>query len=227
MLRPLAAAGRERQVWWLSGARGPDEHPFAAEAHALLASLPHAHERIFYSAAAPTERHRAHAAPRPDHPAGAGQAAHPGHHSVRVHLRACVVHDRHARRAVRVRHRPGASIFTELFGALDAINPGLTGPHRPRPRRPPGPPGTGPQVTFTHSGISTQFGDAWRGVLDLADACDVPTRWSCRTGVCHTFINPLLSGDISYHPRPARTPRPTGRSSSAAPSPRSDLVLDM
>ena len=67
MLYQLAAAGSEREVWWLYGARGPDEHPFADEAHALLASLPHAREHIFYSAATPAERHRAHAASRPDH----------------------------------------------------------------------------------------------------------------------------------------------------------------
>ena len=42
MLHQLAAARSERQVWWLQGARGPHEHPFAAEAHALLVSLPHA-----------------------------------------------------------------------------------------------------------------------------------------------------------------------------------------
>ena len=99
-----------------------------------------------------------------------------------------------------------ARIFTELFGVLDAINPGLTAQHRPPPHQPPGPPGTGPQVTFARSGITTAFGDAWRSVLDLADACDVPTRWSCRTGVCHTCVTPLLSGDISYAPRPPRTP---------------------
>ena len=87
MLYQLAAAGSEREVWWLYGARGPDEHPFAAEAHALLASLPHAREHIFYSAATPQERHRAHAASRPDHQGGARRAPHPGQRE-RLHLRA-------------------------------------------------------------------------------------------------------------------------------------------
>ncbi|MFY9652337.1 2Fe-2S iron-sulfur cluster-binding protein, partial [Trebonia sp.] len=119
-----------------------------------------------------------------------------------------------------------ARIFTELFGVLDAINPGLTAQHRPPPHQPPGAPGTGPQVTFARSGITTAFGDAWRSVLDLADACDVPTRWSCRTGVCHTCVTPLLSGDISYAPDPLELPA-DGQILICCARPSTDLVLDM
>ena len=119
-----------------------------------------------------------------------------------------------------------ARIFTELSGALDAINPGLTAQHRPPPHQPPGPPGTGRQVTFARSGIAAAFGDAWRSVLDLADACDVPTRWSCRTGVCHTCVTPLLSGDIRYHPDPLEPP-PDGQVLICCARPSTDIVLDM
>jgi len=52
-------AGHLVAAW---GTRTAD-HPFAAEAHALLISLPHAREHVFYGAATPRERHRAHAAP--------------------------------------------------------------------------------------------------------------------------------------------------------------------
>ena len=62
MLHQLAESRSERDIWWLHGARGPHEHPFAAEAHDLLASLPHAREHVFYSDATPAERRRAHAA---------------------------------------------------------------------------------------------------------------------------------------------------------------------
>jgi hypothetical protein len=55
MLHQLAAAHSQRDIWWLHGARGPREHPFAAEAHALLASLPNAREHVFYSAATPAD----------------------------------------------------------------------------------------------------------------------------------------------------------------------------
>ena len=225
MLYQLAAAGSEREVWWLYGARGPDEHPFAKEAHALLASLPHAREHIFYSAATPQERHRAHAASRPDHQGGARRAAHPGRRGDRLYLRAGLVHGRHARRAHRARRGPRAHPQRAVRRA---------GRHQPRAHRaaPPaaapaaGAAGTGPQVTFARSGITTAFGDAWRSVLDLADACDVPTRWSCRTGVCHTCVTPLLSGDISYAPDPLELPA-DGQILICCARPSTDLVLDM
>jgi ferredoxin-NADP reductase/MOSC domain-containing protein YiiM len=225
MLHQLAAAGSEREVWWLHGARGPGEHPFAAEAHHLLQSLPHAREHIFYSAATPAERHRAHAA--------SGRITRQGLARLRIPAAAASAYIcgpagfmtgmRDALTALGTRP---AGIFTELFGALDAITPGLTGQHRPPPHQPPGPPGTGPQVTFARSGITTGFSDAWRSVLDLADACDVPTRWSCGTGVCHTCVTPLLSGDISYHPDPLELPA-DGQILICCAQPATDLVLDM
>jgi len=52
MLHQLASRHSEREVWWLHAARGPREHPFAAEARALLAGLPDAREHVFYSTAA-------------------------------------------------------------------------------------------------------------------------------------------------------------------------------
>ena len=225
MLHQLAAVSTASgDVWWLHGARGPREHPFAAEAHALLASLPHAREHVFYSAATPAERHRAHAAPgRLTKESLAGLAI-PASASAYVCGPASFMAD--MQDALTALGVDPAAIHTELFGALPSINPGITGQARRPPHQPPGPPGTGPLVTFARSGITAPFGDDRRSVLDLADACDVPTRWSCRTGVCHTCVTPLLSGDITY-PRTRWNPRPTGRCSSAAPSPRTDIVLDM
>jgi ferredoxin-NADP reductase/MOSC domain-containing protein YiiM/ferredoxin len=224
MLYQLAAVGSEREVWWLYGARGPDEHPFAAEAHALLASLPHAREHIFYSAATPQERHRAHAA--------RGRITREGLAALRIPAGASAYICGPASFMTGMRDALTAlgvdpeRIHSELFGALDAINPGLTAQHRPPPHQPPGPPGTGPQVTFARGGITARFGDAWRSVLDLADACDVPTRWSCRTGVCHTCVTPLLAGDISYAPDPLELPA-DGQILICCARPSTDLVLDM
>ena len=118
------------------------------------------------------------------------------------------------------------AIHTELFGALPSVNPGITGQSRRPPHQPPGPPGPGPAVTFARSGITAAFGDDWHSVLDLADACDVPTRWSCRTGVCHTCVTPLLSGDIAYAPDPLEPPA-DGQVLICCASPRTDIVLDM
>jgi ferredoxin len=119
-----------------------------------------------------------------------------------------------------------AAIHIELFGALASINPGITGQVRTPPHQPPGPPGPPPLVTFARSGIAAPFGTDWHSVLDFADACDVPTRWSCRTGVCHTCITPLLSGDIAYAPDPLEPPT-DGQVLICCARPRTDIVLDM
>ncbi|WP_425569528.1 2Fe-2S iron-sulfur cluster-binding protein [Nonomuraea salmonea] len=78
------------------------------------------------------------------------------------------------------------------------------------PHQPPGEPGTGPLITFARSGLTVAWSPRHRSLLDLADACDVPTRWSCRTGVCHTCRTPLLSGDVEYAPDPLEPP-PAGQ----------------
>jgi ferredoxin len=103
---------------------------------------------------------------------------------------------------------------------------GLTGQARRPPHQPSGPPGTGPLVTFARSGISAPFSTTRRSVLELADACDVPTRWSCRTGVCHTCTTPLLSGDVSYFPDPLESPA-DGEVLICCARPGTDIVLDM
>jgi ferredoxin len=119
-----------------------------------------------------------------------------------------------------------AAIHTELFGALPSINPGLTRQAGRAPHQPPGPPGTGPLVTFARSGITTPFPGNQRSLLELADACDVPSRWSCRTGVCHTCTTPLLSGDITYSPDPLEPPA-DGDVLICCAQPGTDIVLDM
>ena len=224
MLHELAAARSNRDIWWIHGSRRPQEHPMADEAHALLASLPHAHEHVFYSQATRPELARSHAS--------AGRLSNdkltaldlPPEASAYVCGPASFMASMHDA-LVTVGLGPDR-IRTELFGAEPAINPGLTGQtHRP-PHQPPGPPATGPLVTFARSGISTPFPGSTHSVLDLADACDVPTRWSCRTGVCHTCTTPLLSGDVSYSPAPLELP-PDGDVLICCAQPGTDIVLDM
>ncbi len=224
MLHELAASRSTREVWWIHGARRPQEHPLAAEAHALLASLPHAHEHIFYSAATPPERHRGHAA--------AGRLTNdklvmlgiPASASAYVCGPASFMAD--MQQALTQAGIDPSRIHTELFGALPPVTPGLTGQTRRPPHQPPGPPGTGPLVTFARSGISTPFAEERRSVLELADACDVPSRWSCRTGVCHTCITPLLSGSVTYSPAPLEPPD-DGKVLICCAQPDTDIVLDM
>ena len=86
--------------------------------------------------------------------------------------------------------------------------------------------GSGPMVTFARSGIAARFGTDGRSLLELADACDVPTRWSCRTGVCHTCVTPLLSGSVTYAPDPLEPPA-DGEVLICCARPSADIVLDM
>ena len=172
MLHELAAQRSAREVWWIHGARRPQEHPFAAEAHALLASLPHAHEHVFYSAATPPECHRGHA------PAGRltqdtlARLGVPASATAYVCGPASFMAD--MQRALTAVGIDPARIHTELFGALLPVNPGLTGQTRRPPHQPPGAPGTGPLVTFARNGIATPYASDRRSVLELADACDIP-----------------------------------------------------
>jgi ferredoxin-NADP reductase/MOSC domain-containing protein YiiM len=223
MLHALAAQRSDREVWWLHAARRPDEHAFAGEARTLLATLALAHEHIFYSAATPGELEttRAHAGRlTADSLAGLGL---PADADAYVCGPAAFMSD--AQDALKDRGIP--DVRTELFGALDAINPGLVGQTPVAPHPPPGPPGTGPLVTFARSGLSVPFNASTsRSILELAEACDVPTRWSCRTGVCHTCVTPLLAGLVSYRPTPLELPA-EGSLLLCCARPDSDLVVDM
>jgi ferredoxin-NADP reductase len=224
MLHQLVTRRSEREVWWIHGARTPQEQPLAAEAHALLSSLPRSREHIFYSGAIPRQGG--------DFPADTGRltkeklaALDPPRNAV-AYLCGPEAFMNGMQQALSELGVDPSRIFTELFGALPSINPGVTDQvHRP-PHVPAGPPGTGPLVTFARSGLSTPFNDALGNLLGLADACDVPARWSCRTGVCHTCTTPLLSGDVSYSPEPLE-PAVTGNILICCSQPATDVVLDM
>jgi ferredoxin len=121
-----------------------------------------------------------------------------------------------------------ARIHTELFGTLAPINPGVTTVSSAPPHQPAGPPGTGPLVTFARSGLAVRWGNGAASLLELAEACDVPTRWACRTGVCHTCVTPLLSGAVTYDPEPLEAPE-SGQVLVCCGHPEGDgdVVLDM
>jgi ferredoxin len=190
----------------------------------LVAGLPQAHAHLFYSDATREECWRAHAEPgritskklRNLHIPTQASAYICGPSGFMVDIQAALVD----------LGLESSRIHTELFGALGSINPGLIGPARPAPHLPPGPPAAGPLVTFARSGISTPFDTSRKSLLDLAEACDISTRWSCRTGVCHTCTTPLVSGSVSYRPDPLELPTQGGVLICCA-QPDTDIVLDM
>ncbi|QNE16827.1 MOSC domain-containing protein [Kribbella qitaiheensis] len=211
MLHQLASVRSTREVWWIHSARGPQEHALAAEARELLALLPNAREHIYYSGT--TGRLTKDKLL---------ELALPAEASAYICGPASFMAD--MREALIAAELEPDRIHTELFGALPPINPGIAGQVSRPPHQPPGPPGTGRMVTFARSGISTPF--AKTTLLELAEACDVPTRWSCRTGVCHTCVTPVLSGQVTYSPTPLE-PAAEGEALICCARPTSDIVLDM
>jgi MOSC domain-containing protein YiiM/ferredoxin len=92
--------------------------------------------------------------------------------------------------------------------------------------QPKGTPGPGPQVSFTRSGLTVAWRPDWHSLLELAEACDVPVRWSCRTGVCHTCECALIGGAIDYLPEPLEPPA-EGNVLICCSRPRADIEIDL
>jgi ferredoxin-NADP reductase len=218
MLGALAHAGSEREVWWLHGARSGDEHAFAAEARDLLSRLPAARSHVRYSR------------PRPEDRRG------PDFDEVgRIDLDALVglgvPRDAHF-------YLCGPSAFLrELTAALlgwgadpERLQREVFGPEpredAPDPHPPPGPPGRGPEVAFSRSGLTTAWDDRYGSLLELAEACDVPADWSCRTGVCHRCESGLVEGAVVYEPEPLDDPAP-GQLLLCCSRPQGPVTLDL
>ena len=204
MLHALARTRSARQVWWLHGARDTSEHPFGAESRTLLNQLSHSRSHIFYSRPAPADRQgidftdcgrlsieslRELGLPRVADAYLCGPAAFMAELSA----------------GLAAYGMDPARVHTELFGAAPALTPGIAATSIP-PHQPAGPPGPGPTIQFARSGICAPWGPPSSSLLEFAEACDVPTRWSCRTGVCHNCETSLLSGTVRYDPEPLERP---------------------
>ena len=225
MLHALAGAESERDVWWLHGARNRAEEPFAAESRALLASLASGHRHICYSRPGPDD-----VAGRDYDSAGRLTGAVlsglglPGDAGAYICGPAAFMAEISA--ALGELGLPRARIHTEIFGAGPASTPGIAPAVARPPHPPPGQPAGGPQVTFARSGLTVHWDPGQASLLDLAEACDVPVRWSCRTGVCHTCETGLMSGAISYAPDPVDEPA-EGSALICCSQPQGDVVLDL
>jgi len=225
MLHELAGGPSDRPVWWIHTARDAGRHVFAVEAHRLIESLAHGHEQVFYTApGAEIDPGQATVTRGRLDPATLGGLGIPtdataylcGPAGFTVAIRDALVGLGLSR----------AEVHSELFGAHPAVNPGITDISRTPPHQPPGSIGDGPQITFARSGLSARWSKRYPALLELAEACDVPTRWSCRTGVCHTCVTPLLSGAITYSPDPLERPAP-GTALLCCSQPTGDLVVDL
>lgn len=215
MAHALAAANSPRQIWWLHTTQDIATQAFSTEVTALLDYLPDAHQRVFYT--------RGEDARRLDRPSIAALGL-PTDATAYLCGPAAFMDDiRDALTAVGV---DPAHIHTELFGALPPINPGVVGEPPKRPHPPEGVPGSGPRITFARSGLSVNWAPGFRTLLELAEACDVPTRYSCRSGVCHTCVTPVIEGTTDYSRPPLEEPA-DGTVLLCTATPHSDLVLDL
>ena len=86
--------------------------------------------------------------------------------------------------------------------------------------------GTGPLLTFTKSNISFRWNSKFGSILEAAEACDVPVRWSCRSGVCHLCESALLDGKVAYSPEPLDPPA-EGNVLICCSRPASPITIDL
>jgi ferredoxin-NADP reductase/MOSC domain-containing protein YiiM len=217
MAHALAAAQSTRQIWWLHTTQDVATHAFAAEVTALLNSLSDAHQRVFYTRGedgpSRLDRRSIDALGLPT--------------DATAYLCGPTAFMDDIRDALTAAGVDPAHIHTELFGALAPINPGVVGaPPLGRPHPPDGVPGSGPRITFARSGLSVNWSPDFHTLLELAEACDVPTRYSCRSGVCHTCVTPVIEGTTDYSQTPLEEPA-DGTVLICTATPHSDLVLDL
>jgi len=226
ILDAMAAARSPREVWWLHGARRGAEDAFAAEARALVARLANGHLHVRYSRPAPDDRlGRDYDAPGRLDAAVLPAVGVPRDADFYVCGPPGFLHD-----------LPGglmawgvspSRVHVEVFGAGADQAPAVVSG---RPKRAPHPPAvaseTGPDVVFTRSGLTVRWDARLSSLLELAEACDVPVRWSCRTGVCHLCQSGLIDGEVEYDPTPL-TPPAAGTALICCARPRGDVALEL
>jgi ferredoxin len=81
-------------------------------------------------------------------------------------------------------------------------------------------------VTFLRSNLTVAWDPNYSSLLELAEACDVPVRFSCRTGVCHYCETGILAGTVAYDPKPLEPP-PDGRALVCCSQPRTEVTLEL
>jgi ferredoxin-NADP reductase/MOSC domain-containing protein YiiM len=224
MLHSLAAERSQREIWWIYGARNRVEHPFAEESRSLLKQLSRRRAYIVYSKPAAIDQ------------VGTDFDA-TGHIDTALLERIGVSQGsdfylcgpssflQNIGDGLRNWGVPPGNVHTEIFGSLEATTPGMAKvvhtPHLPQ-----GAPGSGPPVSFARSGITAAWDPKFESLLELAEACDVPVRWSCRTGVCHTCMTGLIGGSIIYNPEPLERPAP-GNVLVCCSQPNAGVTLDL
>ena len=225
MLHSLADGNSPREVWWLFGARNRKDHPFAEESRSLVKRLSHGKSQIWYSRPGPEDR------PGSDFDSS-GRIASDALKKLGVPLDADFylcgpnMFLKDMTSGLAALGVPSERVHEEIFGAGNSITPGIAKASPVPPHPPEGPTGSGPQVSFARSGLNVAWNPKYASLLEFAEACDVPVRWSCRTGVCHMCESGLISGNVVYEPEPLEAPA-QGNLLICCSRPTGDVAIDL
>ena len=225
MLHALAAARSTRQVLWLHAARDRRHHPFAGEIRGLIPALANGRLYVCYSKPDPQDRlgedfdAAGHLSQSVFDEVGLSREA-----DVYICGPARFMADmKAALAAVGVTQK---QIHLELFNGSESRTPGVIGATVRAAHVPEDDADTGPLVSFARSGIAAHWKPSYQNILELAEACDVPVRWACRTGVCHNCESGLVSGAVAYAPQPLDMPA-DGNLLICCSQPAGDVVIDL
>jgi ferredoxin-NADP reductase/MOSC domain-containing protein YiiM len=226
MLHALAAARSTRQVLWLHGARDGQHHPFAAEVRRLTQALKQGRSYVCYSRPGARDR-------MGEEFDATGHLSRSVLDEVRLpreadaYLCGPAQFMEGMKEALATVGVARERIHVEIFNGGESRTPGVVGGVTRAPHLPKDDADTGPQVSFARSGIAPRWKpSAYRSILELAEACDVPVRWSCRTGVCHNCESGLISGAVAYEPDPLDPPA-NGNVLICCSRPHGDVVIDI
>jgi ferredoxin-NADP reductase/MOSC domain-containing protein YiiM len=225
MLHALAEARSTRQVLWLHAARDGQHHPFAGEIRGLMPALANGRLYVYYSKPEPQDRlgedfdATGHLSRSVFNEVGLSREA-----DVYICGPARFMTDMKA--ALAALGVTQKRIHLELFNGSEPRTPGVVGARMRAAHVPEDDADTGPLVSFARSGIAAHWKPSYQSILELAEACDVPVRWACRTGVCHNCESGLVSGAVAYGPEPLDQPA-DGNLLICCSRPTSDVVIDL
>jgi ferredoxin-NADP reductase/MOSC domain-containing protein YiiM len=226
MLHALAAARSTRQVIWLHSARDGQHHPFAGEVRSLMRALTNGQSYVCYTKPSASDK------------SGEDFNA-TGRLSRSVFDELGLPRDTDVylcgptrfmadmKEALAALGVVSDRVHVEIFNGGESMTPGVLGAVTRAPHPPSDAANTGPLVSFARSGISAHWGATRYGsILEMAEACDVPVRWACRTGVCHNCESGLISGTVVYDPEPLDKPA-DGNLLICCSQPAGDVVVDL
>jgi ferredoxin-NADP reductase/MOSC domain-containing protein YiiM/ferredoxin len=214
-----------RTVWWIHGTRRSNVHAFRNEIQELLISITGSRSLIVYSSPDPTdcigsdfdveghidlETLRGLALPLEAEFYLCGPSS--------------FLKDMHS--ALDALGVTPDAIHQEVFGVALPAGDNRGGSPIQKPHLPVQPGEQSLLISFSRTGLTVPWDNRFKSILELAEAWDVPVRWSCRTGVCHVCECGLLEGQLRYDPDPLEQPA-TGNALICCSTPKSPITLDL